>query len=158
MRTTGRLIALGAAAALAAGSGVAAHAADASTSARAKVRTVTIKYTGGCGFNLNAEVLTSSGAPSSCALGQNYALARKAGEKYLTIVVADQTASAVSGSLWLKGGTGTAVDKPFCGSLKNYLMGQSTYSMDLNASADATCPGAATTGTVVIKYSNVPIR
>jgi len=152
-----RAFGLAAAAMLAAGSGVAAHAADAA-SVKLKVRTVTVTYTGGCGFNLNAEAVTASGAPSSCAAGDNYAVQRKAGEKYLTIVVDDQTGSAVSGSLWLKGGTGNAVSAPFCGEMKNYGMKQAAYTLDLNTSADPTCPGAATAGTMVLKFSNLPLK
>lgn len=152
-----RVIGLAAAAAMVAGSGVAAHAAGAGP-VKLKVRTVTISYTGGCGFDVNAEVVTTSGAPGSCAVGGNYALAHKGGEKYLTILVKDGATSAVSGSLWLSGGTGTAKDQPFCGSLKNYRMAQPTYTMDLNAAADPTCPGAATTGTITIEYSNLPLK
>jgi hypothetical protein len=157
VRTSGRVIGFAAAAMMVAGSGVAAHAADAAKP-KLKVRTVTMSYTGGCGFSVNAEVVTSSGAPGSCVVGENYALAHKAGEKYLTIIVKDSATSAVSGSLWLSGGTGTAKDAPFCGSLKNYAMAQPTYTMDLNAAADPACPGAATSGTITIKYSNLPLK
>ena len=146
-----------AAAVLVAGSGVAAHAADAGKKPL-KARIVTIQYTGGCGFNLNAEALTASGAPGSCAAGANYDVQRKSGEKYLTILVTDQTGSPVSGSLWLKGGTGNAVSEPFCGALKNYVMKQSAYTLDLNTSADPTCPGAATTGTMQLKFTNLPLK
>jgi hypothetical protein len=152
-----RAAGIAAAVVMVAGSGVAAHAADAGKKPL-KVRIVTIDYTGGCGFNVNAEAVTASGAPSSCAAGDNYAVQHKAGEKYLTILVDDQSGSAVSGSLWLKGGTGNAVSEPFCGSLKNYAMKQSAYTLDLNTSADPTCPGAATTGTLTVKFSNLPIK
>ena len=137
------------------GTGAGAHAA---TAKKAKIRKVTISYTGGCGFDVNVSGNGVAGAPGACALGDNYQLAKKGKEKYLSIAVTDQSGQPVSGSLWLSGGTGNAVSEPFCGALKNYQMTQSTYSMDLNAAADSACPSLPTSGTIVISYSNLPLK
>jgi hypothetical protein len=142
--------------ALVLGTGVAAHAAAGKATSHPKPRVVKISYTGGCGFDVNAAGNGVAGAPGTCALGDNYALAKKGKEKYLSIKVVDTSGRPVSGSLWLQGGTGNAVDEPFCGALKNYRMTQGTYTMDLNAAADSACPGVATSGAIQITYSATP--
>lgn len=148
-----RLIGAAAATVLVTGTALAAHAAPAAT--KLHTRTVKISYSGGCGIVTPAVV----GAPGACVLGDNYDVVRKTGEKYLTIKIADKTGKAVSGEIWLSGGTGNAVQYPFCGGLKNYRMGQSAYTMDLNEGVDATCVGGvATSGTITVTYSNLPVK
>jgi hypothetical protein len=139
------------------GTGAGAHAAV-SHKVKPKVRTVSISYTGGCGFAVNVQGNGVTGAPGACALGGTYSLAKKGKEKYLSIAVTDQSGQPISGSLWLSGGTGNAVNEPFCGALANYPMAQSSYTLDINAAADTACPSAPTTGKIVIKYSNVPVK
>ena len=157
MRVSPRTLATASIAALVLGTGVGAHAAV-GTKVKPKVRTVTVKYTGGCGVAVNVSGTGVTGAPGTCPLGATYSLAKKKTEKYLTIAITDQTGNPVSGALWLSGGTGNAKDEPFCGALKNYPMAQPSYTLDLNAAADTSCPSAPTSGTIVIKYSNVPVK
>ena len=153
MNVSGRVVGFVAVAAMVAGSGVAAHAGDMSKP-KLKVRKVTISYTGACGVDATAV----SGTAGVCPPGaSDYALAHKAGEKYLTILVKDSATSAVSGNLWLSSGAMATAER-FCGSLKNYAMGQPTYSMNLNDAANPSCPGAATTGTITVEYSNLPLK
>ncbi|MDQ1706502.1 MAG: hypothetical protein QOF18_2868 [Frankiaceae bacterium] len=154
-RVNARVLGGAAVAALVLGTGVGAQAAGHRKPVK-KVRTTTVAYQGGCGFDVAVGGTGGSGTPGVCPVGATYTVTRKSTEKFLTIIVADQTGRPVSGSLWLKGGAGTAVAEPFCGSLKNYRMGQDTYTLDLNAAADSTCPGAPTTGKLTIKYSNLP--
>lgn len=157
MRVSTRSFATASIAALVLGTGFGAHAAV-DHKVKPKVRTVKVHYTGGCGFVVNVSGTGVTGAPGSCAVGATYSIAKKKTEKYLSIIVTDQTGQPVSGSLWLSGGTGNAVDEPFCGALKNYRMSQANYTMDVNAGADTDCPGLPTTGTIVVKYSNVPVK
>ena len=119
-----------------------------------KVRTVTITYSGGCGVSVNLAGSGVTAAPGICASGQTYTLAKKGKEKYLSIAVTDQSGRAVSGSVWLS----SSANESFCGALKNYRMGQPTYTLDLNAAADTSCPGVPTSGKIVVKYSNVPVK
>ena len=153
-RVNARALGGAAVAALVLGTGFGAHAATERKPVK-KVRTTTVKYQGPCGFDVNVKGTGVTGAPGTCPIGQTYTVSRRTGEKFLTIVVTDQTGRPVSGNLWLSGGTGNAVNQPFCGSLRNYRMGQDSYTLDLNAAADSTCPGVATTGKMVIKYSNL---
>jgi hypothetical protein len=155
--TSPRALATASIAALVLGTGVAAHAAVDKT-ARAKVRVVTISYTGGCGVAVNANGTGVTGAPGACPVGGTYDVAKKGKEKYLSIAVTDQSGRPVSGALWLSGGTGNAVDEPFCGALKTYRMTQASFTLDLNNAADSACPGVPTSGKIVIKYSNVPVK
>jgi hypothetical protein len=134
--------------------GAVALPSQAASTVKPKVRTVTISYSGGCGVGVNVEDNGFTATPGLCATGQTYDIAKKGKEKYLSIAVTDQSGRATSGSVWLN----TSAAQAFCGSLKNYRMGQSTYTLDLNVAADTSCPGLPTSGKVVIKYSNVPIK
>jgi hypothetical protein len=138
------------------GTGVAAHAAG--TTHRAKIRKVTLHYTTGCGAVVDVDGNGVTGSPGACALSAEYQLTRKRTEKYLSIVVTDQTGRAVPGSLWLSSGAGTADSEAFCGALKNFPMTKSSYPMDLNSGVATSCPGEPTTGTIVVTYSNIPIK
>jgi hypothetical protein len=153
----GRVVGASVISALVLGSGVGAQAAV-SHKVKPKVRTVSISYTGGCGVAVSVAGNGVTGAPGACVLGATYQVAKKATEKYLSIAVTDQTGRPVSGSLWLSGGAGNAVNEPFCGALANYPMAQSSYTLDINAAADTGCPGVPTAGKIVIKYSNVPVK
>lgn len=153
MRTPGQVIGLTAAAVMLAGSGVAAHAAG-DAKRPLKIRVVTVQYTGACGV----DVVAATGTAGVCPPGAgDYALKRKSGEKYLTILVKDGATSKVSGDLWLSTGAMAKVQQ-FCGTLKNFAMAQPTYSMNLNDSANPSCPGAPTSGTLTIEYSNLPLK
>jgi hypothetical protein len=150
-RVNARLLGGAAVAALVLGTGVGAEAATHKKPVK-KTRTVTINYQGGCG--LDGAVVV--GAPGACVIGGHYNVTRKSTEKFLNITVKDQTGRPVGGEIWLSSGTGNAVNEQFCGSLKNYQMGQDSYQLDLNTpSANPSCPGGATTGTITVKYSNV---
>jgi len=134
--------------------GAVALPSQAAGAVKPKVRTVTISYSGGCGIGVNVEDNGFTATPGVCATGKTYDLAKKGKEKYLSIAVTDQSGRATSGSVWLN----MSAAESFCGSLKNYRMGQPTYTLDLNVAADTSCPGLPTSGKVVIKYSNVPIK
>ena len=140
--------------ALAAVGAVALPSQAAATKVKPKVRTVTITYSGGCGVSVSVEGSGVTAAPGLCATGDTYNLAKKGKEKYLSIAVTDQTGRPVSGSVWLS----SSANEPFCGAMKNYQMGQPTYTLDLNGAADTSCPGVPTSGKIVVKYSNVPIK
>lgn len=150
-----RVVGGAAVAALVLGSGIGAQAATHHKAVK-KVRTTTVTYQGGCGFAVGVSGNGVSGAPGSCAVGENYTVTRRATEKYLTIKITDQTGRPVSANLWLSAGTGNAVNEPFCGTLKDYRMAQATYTLDLNAAADSSCPGVPTTGKFTVAYSNLP--
>lgn len=143
-------------AALVLGTGFAAEAA--ATKKKAIVRHATMDYQGGCGIGVNISGAGVTGAPGACVAGEHYDITRQAREKYLTITVTDQSGVKVGGEIWLSDGTGDAVSQDFCGELKNYRMGQSTYSLDLNVNASTECPSAATTGTIDVTYSSKPVK
>ncbi|MBV9292215.1 MAG: hypothetical protein JO222_07185 [Frankiales bacterium] len=134
-------------------SGIAAHAAPAKK-AKPIVRHQTISYTGGCGIIVNAVAAAPTAAPGTCAVGSNYTVVHKTGEKYLTISVVDQTGRPISGEIWLTGGTGNATLQRFCGTLKHYTMGQASYQLDLNTGVDPTCPGEPTQGKINLTFSS----
>ena len=116
-------------------------------------RTKKYTYQGGCGVSVQVSGNGVSGTPSQCVLGADYGLKRKSTEKYLSITVTDSTGQAVPGEIWLSGGVGNAQSVPFCGSLKNYKMTQTTYRLDLNMGVNTDCPGEPTSGTITVTYS-----
>lgn len=149
-------------AALVGGSAIGAEAATKKKPAKPKkvTRTVVLKYTGGCTIDLSAGGQSAAAAPGACTTvgAGDWAQSALPKEKYLSITVADASGRAVPGQVWIKGtavGQDTAV--PFCGSMKNYLMAASDFTLDVDAvGAVASCPGTATTGTVTLVYSNLP--
>lgn len=156
-RVSTRVIGGTAVAALVLGTG---FAADAATAAHKKaiVRHASMDYQGGCGLAVKVAGSGVTAAPGACAVGDHYDITRRVGEKYLTIAIKDQTGRPVGAELWLSDGTGDAVSEEFCGELKNYRMGQASYTLDLNTSVDTDCPGAATSGTVAVTYSSKPVK
>ena len=151
-----RLVGCAAIATLLLGSGVAANAATAGKHkprAKAIVRTQTFKYTGGCGLSLGVVTAT----PGSCAAGASYNLVKKKGEKYLSITVTDGVSPSVPAILW----EGSGVNAPnvaFCSTMKNFVMPQPNFSLDLIDGPDASCPGSATSGTIKVTFSSKPIK
>ena len=139
--------------------------AEAATKKKAKkpvkvTRTVTLNYTGGC----TTEVWVDSGdggggcvaSPSGAA---SYSLTPKAGEKFVSITVADASGRNVPGEFWEKGsGTANDTEIQFCGAMKNYQFPVGgDILLDLDAvGAVASCPGFATQGTIKLVFSNLP--
>ena len=124
-------------------------------------RTVTLAYRGGCTAEVNVGGNSGAGSPGACStLGAaNYALTARAGEKYVSISVADASGRQVPGQFWEKGsGTGNDTEIAFCGAMKNYRFpADGSILLDLDAvGAVATCPGVATQGTIKLVFSNLP--
>jgi len=120
-------------------------------------RTVKLSYTGGCTVETPAGGASERGQCSSFGAG-GWDLPLKAGEKYVTVTVTDNSGRATSGAFWETGGTaGTSKTVPFCGAMKDYAPPTGTATLALNAvGAVADCPGAATQGTVTVVFSNLP--
>ena len=136
-------------------------AAEAATAAHKKiVRHASFDYQGGCAVDVSNPAVTGTASPGTCVVGEHYDITRQAGEKYLTISVTDQTGRPVGGEIWISDGTGTgdATNQPVCGELKNYRMGQASYSLDLNTSVAPACPGAATSGSIAVTYSSYRLK
>jgi hypothetical protein len=92
-----------------------------------------------------------------CVAPGTMSLAPEAGEKYLSITIADKTGRPVEGALFLQSGTGNAKYMWFCGSVHNYLVQSSDLnSLTVPLAADASCPSVPTTGTVTATFSNLP--
>jgi hypothetical protein len=134
------------------GTGVGAEAATKKKKPKSIIRVVKMTYQGGCG--VSAGVLLT---PSTCVVGDTYALALKPGEKFISVSVADDNMPDVPSILWL--GTGVnAPNQQFCSSIKNFPAAGTQPSLDLFDGADPTCPGSATTGTVTVTFSSSPIK
>jgi hypothetical protein len=139
-----------------AGSAVAANASVAAKKHKPVVKKQTISYQGGCAAEVSAKGTGGTLNPGRC---DNGTLTRPAHTKYLSITVVDQTGQPTGGEIWLAKNGANSTDLAFCGTLKNYVMGQSSYSLDLNTpAADSDCPGAATQGTITVTYSSVPLK
>ena len=116
-------------------------------------RVVSYQYTGGCG----RDVAVAVGDTTPCGVGTTWQLAAAKTEKFVSIAVTDATGRPIGGEIWLSSGTGNATDQAFCGSIKDFPMGQSSYNFDINSpSLTPSCAGAATSGTVTVTYSNLP--
>ncbi|HET7529692.1 MAG TPA: hypothetical protein VFJ98_01905 [Mycobacteriales bacterium] len=151
-RVPARLIGGAAIAAIVVGTGVGADAATKHKKKRVIIRTVTMTYQGGCGITAGAQA-----TPGTCVIGASYDLALKPGEKFVSVSVADDNLPAVPAILWL--GTGVnAPNQQFCTSIKNFPASGTQPSLDLFDGVDPTCPGSATTGTIKVTFSSVPIK
>jgi hypothetical protein len=144
------------------GSAVGAEAATHKKKAAKKpvkvTRTVTFQYTGGCSVETPAVGLSSPVACSSFGAG-GWVIPTKAGEKYATVSVVDNSGRTIGGAFWEPGGAGgTSVTTDFCGSLKDYAVPVGgSVTLKLDAVLVATdCPGIATQGTVKVAFSNLP--
>ena len=157
-RVPARVIGAAVIATLVAGTGVGAEAATKKKHRKPIIRTVTLAYQGGCGYQVVIAGNGPSATPSSCVTGDSYTLALKPGEKYISVSVADDYSPAVPGILWLSSGLGDAQSQPFCSSIKNFVATGTQPSLDLVDGVASDCPGSAFTGTIKVTYSSIPIK
>jgi hypothetical protein len=119
-------------------------------------RTVTLTYNGGC----TIEVPVGAAAPGQCAAigAASYDLTAQKGEQYVSVSVSDGSGQTVPGQFWITGSSvGGDTEIPFCGSLKDFKFPVASFSLDLDAiGLVASCPGAATSGTIKLTFSNLP--
>jgi hypothetical protein len=139
--------------------------AEAATHKKAKkpvkvTRTVTLTYTGGCTAEAWPSPGNGGGGSVVCPTGAaGYSLTPKAGEKFVSVSVADASGRSVPGQFWEKGsGTANDTEIQFCGAMKNYQFPVgSPVLLDLDAAgAIPSCPGFATQGSIRLVFSNLP--
>jgi hypothetical protein len=139
-----------------------AVAAQAKTPPKKKVvrqtQTVTFNYTSSLASHTAAGpgLQPCVGAAPTC-----FAVHPPGWAKYMTIGSSDKSGQATPISLWLQSGKqvdSNSKETFVCGSTRNSPVSRgSTWSLSVDvASVDPKCPGPATTGTVTVKFSNLP--
>lgn len=125
------------------------------------VRVTTESYTGGSSVWVKTPVV-QAGAQPPIALGSapiaDISFIRT--DRFVSVAATDNTGRPLAMTLWTAGwGTNSATSQQICGSAKDVPVpvGSDDYHLTINAvSADANCPGVATSGTIVISVSNMP--
>lgn len=117
----------------------------------AHIRTVVYHYTAGCGVGAAGVLVVET---DLCANVTGwFPIARRKREHYISAAISDDhSLEPVRGDF-----IGGAANQ-FCGGWKGAVNPSWNYLVLAEVWGNTDCPGVATTGTVTIKYSNLPLK